>query len=80
MGYEFVEVEFVGGYVVVGCHDAVGYGLLAVYDVVELRVDGVLSDEVVACDVVFLADAVGAVLALAAVGVCLGELDECDVG
>ena len=47
---------------------------------VERAVDGVLTEQVVAGHVVLLPDAVGAVFALAAVGVCPGEFDECDVG
>ncbi len=76
MCYEFVKVHFIAGYVIVGGHDLIGDRFLAVDDGVENAVDGIAPEEVITGDVVFLADAVGSVLALAAVGVCPGKFNE----
>lgn len=76
---QFFEVHLVGGDVVIGGHDLVGDALFAVDDVVERAVDGVATDEVVTGDVIFLADAVGTVLTLQAVGISPRELDKGDV-
>ena len=78
--HELVEILGVLRYVVGGGHDLVGYGLLAVDDTVEGGVDGVAPQEVVARDVVLLADAVGPVLTLAAVGVGPRQLYEGHIG
>ena len=58
----------------------IGDAAFAVYDVVEDRVDGVTAYEVVAVDIVLLAYAVGAVLALAAVGIGPWKFYESHVG
>ena len=77
---QFFKIHLVGGDVVVCCHDLIGDALFAVDDVVERTVNRMATDEVVAGDVVTLADAVSAVLALQAVGISPRELHEGDVG
>lgn len=70
---EFVEVHFIGGYFIVGGHYLVCDASFAMNDVVENGVDGVLSYEIVAVDVILLAYAVSAVFALTAVGIGPGK-------
>ena len=67
---KFIEVHLIGWNIIITGHNPVGDAPLLVDDVVENRVDGTAPDEVIAVDVILLAYAVGAVLALTAV--CVG--------
>ena len=67
---KFIEVHFIGWNIIITGHNLVSDAPLLVDDVVENRVDGTAPDEVIAVDVILLAYAVGAVLALTAV--CVG--------
>ena len=66
---KFIEVHFIGRNIIITGHYLIGDTPLFVDDVVENRVDGTTPDEVIAVDVILLAYAVGAVLALTAVGI-----------
>ena len=74
-----VEIHLVLRNLVVAVHDLGSDGLLLVDERVDGVVDGATAKEVVARDVVLLADTVGTVFALAAVGIGPSQLDECHV-
>lgn len=67
---KFIEIHFIGRNIIITGHNLVGDTPLFMDDVVENRVDGTATDEVIAVDVILLAYAVGTVLTLTAVGVC----------
>lgn len=67
--YKFIEIHFVGRYIIIGGHYLIGNAPLFVNDIVENRVNSATANEVIAGHVILLADAVGAVFALTAVGI-----------
>lgn len=67
--YKFIEIHLVGRYIIIGCHYLIGDAPLFMNDIVENRVNGTAPDEVIAVHVILLADAVGAVFALTAIGI-----------
>lgn len=77
---KLVEIHFISRNLIVSPHYLIGDRFLRVNDVVECSVDGMLADEVIAGNVVFLADTMGAILALTAVGIRPWELNESDIG
>lgn len=76
---QFVEIHFVGRYLIVSSHDLVSNGLFLVDDVVECTVDGMATDEIVTRHVVLLPNTVRSVFALAAVGISLRKFYESHV-
>ena len=67
--YKFIEIHLVGRYIIIGGHYLIGYAPFLVNDIVENRVNGTATYEVIAVHVILLTDAVGAVFALTAVGI-----------
>ena len=79
VAYQLIEVGCVGGHIVGGGHDLVGYGLLLMYDVVKGAINGASSYKVVAGDVVLLTDTMGTVFTLATIGISPWKFNECHI-
>lgn len=77
---ELVEIHFVSRNIIVSTHYLIGDRFLRVDNVVEGSVNGMPTDEVVAGNIVFLADTMGAILALATIGIRPRKLNKSDIG
>lgn len=77
---ELVEIHFVSRNIIVSTHYLIGDRFLRVDNVVEGSVNGMPTDEVVAGNIVFLADTMCAILALATIGIRPRKLNESDIG